>query len=38
MLIVYALFLAAETMLFASNSFEVIVPWGSFERELAVIR
>ena len=38
MLIVYLLFLITETMLFASNSFEMVVPWASFERELAVIR
>ena len=38
MLIVYVIFLLTETLLFASNSFEILVPWASFERELAIIR
>lgn len=38
MLIVYLMFLVSETILFATNSFEIVVPWASFERELAIIR
>jgi hypothetical protein len=38
MLIVYLIFLVSQTLLFASNSFEIVVPWASFERELAMIR
>jgi hypothetical protein len=38
MLVVYIVFLVSQTLLFASNSFEIVVPWASFERELAMIR
>jgi hypothetical protein len=32
MLILYFAFLLCEQTLFSSNSFEIVVPWGSFER------
>jgi hypothetical protein len=38
MLVVYIVFLVSQTLLFASNSFEIVVPWASFERELAMVR
>ena len=37
-LIVYGAFLIIEQVLYSSNSFEEVVPWGSFERVLATVR
>lgn len=38
LLITYLAFLLIEQLLFSSNSFEEVVPWDSFERNLATIR
>ena len=38
LLIVYLVFLVIETILFSSNSFDVPVPWASFERRLALMK
>ena len=38
MIIVYLVFLGAEQILYTSNSLEPVVPWGSFERQLASVR
>jgi hypothetical protein len=35
---VYFSFLLIEQILYSSNSFEEVVPWGSFERVLATVR
>ena len=38
MLLIYLGFIFFEQMLYSSNSFEPVVPWGSFERTLAMVR
>ena len=38
MLIIYIIFLLCELTLYSSNSFEIIVPWASYERQTAAIR
>jgi len=38
MLIIYIIFLFCEITLYSSNSYEIIVPWASYEREMAAIR
>jgi hypothetical protein len=38
LLIVYYAFLLAETLLFSSTSFEVPVPWGAVEHQLATVK
>jgi len=35
---VYYAFLFAETLLFSSTSFEVPVPWGAVEHQLATVK
>jgi len=38
MLTIYIVFLLCEQTLFSSNSFEIIVPWASYERQMAAVR
>lgn len=38
MLIIYLVFLLCEQTLFSSNNFEIVVPWASFERQMAGVR
>jgi hypothetical protein len=38
MLFIYLSFLLCEQTLFSSNSFDIIVPWGSFERTMSGVR
>jgi hypothetical protein len=38
MLIIYIIFLFCEITLYSSNSYEIIVPWASYEREMAAIQ
>ena len=38
MLLLYLGFLVLQSMLYTSNSFDSIVPWGTFERTISFIR
>jgi len=38
MLFIYLSFLLCEQTLFSSNSFDIVVPWGSYERTMSGVR